>query len=180
MRRLLATALITSIMATLVMITVSAPAQARGATRCWDNGGQYPRCVTELKSSKRLHAVETISFQNKTDHRKHFTCTFTSEVSRAMTTGGSITATGKTTIFKVIEASVAVTVHQSVTQTARQATAAGFDGYVGPHQTIYCDRMYGYVQSRVKIYQNYTRGDDYVDYRTIRTPINLGVRVRQG
>ncbi|MBP2416428.1 hypothetical protein ACFFOM_06800 [Microlunatus capsulatus] len=156
-----------------VALLTAPPAAA--ATRCQGGTGSS-RCVTVSNVKKHLKVVESVSLENKSSKKVTMHCSFTKSISRTTTGSISLTAGVKAQVFGVAEASTSIDITSSVSQSASQATTAGGSVVLRSHESVLCQRTYGYVKADVKEVTSTSTKSSTRRY-TVTIPVNMGVRV---
>jgi hypothetical protein len=173
MKRLLALLLTPLASAALLGVVCASPAAA--ATRCQGGTGSG-RCITVSNVKRHLRVVESVSLENKSSKTVTMHCSFTKTVTRSTTGSISLTIGVKAQIFKVAEASTSIDITNSITQSSSQATTAGGSVRLKAHQSVMCQRTYGYVKASVK-QVDHTSRKSVTKYYTVTIPVSMGARI---
>jgi len=163
--------------AALLSASLAAPSAADAATRCLPGSNTYSgRCFTSHRVYRALKVVEAVPLVNRSRRTATFHCSFTRTITRSVAVGVSVSAEVKATLFKLVDASTSISVHQEVTQTASQATQAGLSVRLRPRQSAICQRTYGHVKTRITD-TSYSGSRVHRRRYTVKVPSFLGVRL---
>lgn len=148
---------------------------ADAATKC-EGGTGSGRCITVSKVKKHVKVVEAVPLENKSKKTATMSCSFTKTVTKSMTGSVSLSVGIKAKVFVVAEASTSIDLSKSVTQTASSATTAAATVTLKPHESVTCQRTYGYVTANVKQVDRAGSHTDTKKY-TVTVPVSLGARI---
>ncbi len=148
---------------------------AEAATKC-EGGTGSGRCITVTKVKKHTKVVESVPLENRSSKKATLYCSFTKTISQSITASQSVSGSVKISVFKVVDLSTSIEVSRSLTQTATQATSAGGSVELDPHESVTCQRTYGYVSANVK-QVDYTSKKSETKKYTVKVPVSLGVRI---
>jgi 3-hydroxyacyl-CoA dehydrogenase len=111
------------------------------------------RCFTVGTIVHTVKVVEAVPLNNTSNHVVHAKCDFTQEITKEMSTSQEVQAGVKAELFDFIGADTSYKVTKEVKQSAKEATTAGGSVTLQPGQHIVCERTYGSVSSKVKVYE---------------------------
>jgi hypothetical protein len=123
------------------LIGTTSPAEAAAPYNC---NAAKTECFTYVSKTSSETLVERVKITNNLNTTKHFHCAFSKNASYTWSNSESVTGSVEVTLWGAVGLSLSGTQEKTVSQTASQATDAGFDGDLKPGKTVYCRRFVGY------------------------------------
>lgn len=168
------------VIAAACAVTVAfAPNAQAASTWCEPGSGSYSgRCYSLTNTVTSKSVVERVTVHNGLDRNVSFTCGFSKTITKTFSASVTVSTEVKAGIAFLAEGKLGISASVSYTQSASSATSIAGTFTARPGETIYCDRIYTQISTKV-IKTTYSGSSVTSSTFTSTMPSSIGISVHK-